>query len=51
MGQPLSLDLRVRLLAAIDAGNGLWDLIGRLVDIFKPNECANYFTSCGYDPD
>ena len=31
--------------------NGLWDLIGRLVDIFKPNECANYFTSCGYDPD
>jgi hypothetical protein len=31
--------------------NGLWDMIGRLVDIFKPNECANYFTSCGYDPD
>lgn len=29
--------------------NGLWDLIGRLVDIFKQNECANYFTSCGYD--
>lgn len=31
--------------------NGLWDLIGRLVDIFQPNECANYFSSCGYDPD
>ena len=31
--------------------NGLWDLIGRLVDIFQPRECANYFTSCGYDPD
>ena len=31
--------------------NGLWDLIGRLVDIFQPCECANYFTSCGYDPD
>ncbi len=31
--------------------NGLWDLIGRLVDIFQPHECANYFTSCGYDPD
>ncbi len=30
---------------------GLWDLIGRLVDIFKPDECANYFTSCGYEPD
>ncbi len=23
--------------------NGLWDLIGKLVDIFKPTECANYF--------
>lgn len=31
--------------------SGLWDLIGRLVDIFQPRECANYFTSCGYDPD
>ena len=31
--------------------SGLWALIGRLVDIFQPRECANYFTSCGYDPD
>ena len=31
--------------------NGLWDLIGRLVDIFQPHECANYFASCGYDPE
>ncbi|MDE0880676.1 MAG: IS630 family transposase, partial [Sphingomonas bacterium] len=31
--------------------NGLWNLIGRLVDIFQPIECANYFTSCGYDLD
>jgi hypothetical protein len=31
--------------------NGLWDLIGRLVDIFQPDECANYFSSCGYDPE
>jgi hypothetical protein len=30
---------------------GLWDLIGKLVDIFKPDECANYFRSCGYDPE
>ncbi len=29
--------------------NGLWDLIGRLVNIFQPDECANYFSSCGYD--
>ena len=28
-----------------------WDLIGQLVDIFQPRECANYFSSCGYDPD
>jgi transposase len=31
--------------------SGLWDLIGRLVDIFKPTECANYFSSCGYEPE
>ncbi len=31
--------------------SGLWDLIGRLVDLFQPTECANYFSSCGYDPD
>ena len=30
---------------------GLWDLIGRLVDLFQPTECANYFSSCGDDPD
>jgi len=30
---------------------GLWELIGKLVDIFLPAECANYFSSCGYDPD
>ena len=31
--------------------SGLWDLIGKLVDILKPNECANYFSSCGYEPE
>jgi transposase len=30
---------------------GLWDLIGTLVDMFQPRECANYFSSCRYDPD
>lgn len=30
---------------------GLCDLIGQLVDIFQPAECANYFSSCGYDLD
>jgi len=28
----------------------LWDLIGKLVDIFQPTECANYLSSCGYNP-
>ena len=31
--------------------SGLWNLIGRLVEIFQPDECANYFKSCGYKPD
>ena len=31
--------------------SGLWNLIGRLVDLFQPTECANYFRSCGYEPD
>jgi len=31
--------------------SGLWSLIGRLVDLFQPHECANYFSSSGYDPD
>ena len=26
-------------------------LIGRLVDIFRSGECANCFSSYGYDPD
>ncbi len=29
----------------------LWDTIGRVIDLFTPAECANYFTSCGYDAD
>lgn len=31
--------------------SGLWSLIGKLVDLFQPKECANCFSSCGYDPD
>ncbi len=30
---------------------GLWTAIGRLVDTFKPPECANYFAAAGYDAD
>ncbi|NNF73313.1 MAG: IS630 family transposase [Rhodobacteraceae bacterium] len=31
--------------------NGLWNAIGKLVDCFTPQECANYFAACGYDAD
>ena len=30
---------------------GLWATIGRLIDLFTPQECANYFAAAGYDPD
>ena len=30
---------------------GLWAAIGRLLDTFKPAECANYFAAAGYDAD
>ena len=30
---------------------GLWTAIGRLVDVFTPSECANYFAAAGYDAD
>jgi len=30
---------------------GLWDAIGRLVDLITPNESANFFTAAGYEPE
>jgi transposase len=30
---------------------GLWDAIGRLIDAFSPQECANYFAAAGYEPE
>ena len=29
--------------------DALWNAIGRLIDLFTPNECDNYFAACGYD--
>lgn len=29
--------------------DGLWTAIGRLIDLFTPRECANYFAAAGYD--
>jgi hypothetical protein len=31
--------------------DGLWDTIARLIDLFEPQECANYFAAAEYDPD
>ena len=28
---------------------GLWAAIGRLIDLFEPIECRNYFAAAGYD--
>lgn len=28
--------------------DGLWDLLGRLLDRFSPTECRNYFRNSGY---
>ena len=29
--------------------NGLWAAIGRLLDLFTPVKCRNYFAAAGYD--
>jgi transposase len=29
----------------------LWKLIGQAIDLFAINECRNYFTAAGYEPD
>ncbi|MEM9209917.1 MAG: hypothetical protein AAGA63_00405, partial [Pseudomonadota bacterium] len=27
-----------------------YNTVGDLMDVFKPDECANYFIAAGYDP-
>ncbi|MDI4655140.1 IS630 family transposase, partial [Xanthobacter autotrophicus] len=29
---------------------GLWAAIGRIADLFTPQECRNLFEAAGYDP-
>lgn len=29
--------------------DGLWTAIGRIIDLFPPPECENYFKAAGYD--
>ena len=31
--------------------HGLWNAIGRILDLYSPKECTNYFAACGYDAD
>lgn len=31
--------------------DGLWDAIAQAVDSFTPNECRNFFTATGYEPE
>ena len=35
--------------AAARTINDLWELIGKLIEEFKPIECQNYFKAAGYD--
>ena len=28
----------------------LWTAVGEVIDLSTPNECANYFATCGYEP-
>ena len=35
--------------AAARTVDALWSAIGRIVDTFTPDECANYFAAAGYD--
>ena len=40
--------LRAKTERSVDA---LWDTVGKIVLLIKPQECANYFAAAGYDPD
>lgn len=31
--------------------HGLWNAIRRIVDLYPPQECSNYFAAAGYDAD
>lgn len=31
--------------------SALWDAVAAVLDLFTPNECANYFKAAGYEPD
>ena len=35
--------------AATRTVEGLWNLLGQLLDHFPPDECRRYFAHCGYN--
>ena len=37
--------------AAARTRDALWNEVGRLIDLFTPDECGNYFTAAGYEPE
>jgi transposase len=37
--------------AAARTRDALWDEVGRLLELFAPDECRNYFIAAGYEPE
>jgi transposase len=37
--------------AAARTRDALWSTVGTLLNTFSPQECANYFTAAGYEPE
>ncbi len=37
--------------AATRTKEALWNKVGEIIDAFTPEECANYFTATGYEPE
>jgi transposase len=37
--------------AATRTRDALWQEVGRLLDVFTPRECSNYFAAAGYEPE
>lgn len=37
--------------AAARTVDALWQTIAEVIEVFTPNECANYFRNSGYEPD
>lgn len=37
--------------AAARSIDQLWEVIARIIQIYSPRECANYFAAAGYDAD